>query len=216
MSREINSIHMKIFMTYLGATIIASFILVSCGQNNDKQKELELKERELALKERELALKEKDTSVAIQKESQPSLKETAKLSNEAIISGKAPTIEVEKKCDSKYQFSGKLIGVFNYGMPCAYPYLKIFSDEGKSINLFLDGNLDNFKINNQKFFKWSDNKINNFLENDESSSGQFPSDAIDVSYLNKKFLFCCYKQRLECGDDPNSPKDYFCKQILSQ
>jgi hypothetical protein len=48
---------MKNIMTILVA-IITSFIMVSCGENNNKQKELELKERELALKEKELALKE--------------------------------------------------------------------------------------------------------------------------------------------------------------
>lgn len=37
-------------------------MMVSCGQNSNKQKELELKERELALKEKELALKEKDST----------------------------------------------------------------------------------------------------------------------------------------------------------
>jgi hypothetical protein len=37
-------------------------LLISCGQNETKQKELELKEKELALKEREIALKEKDTT----------------------------------------------------------------------------------------------------------------------------------------------------------
>jgi hypothetical protein len=46
----------------LGATIIASFIMVGCGQDSNKQKELELKERELALNEKKLALKEKDSS----------------------------------------------------------------------------------------------------------------------------------------------------------
>ena len=40
---------------------ISTFIL-SCNQNETKQKELELKERELALKEKEFALKEKDTA----------------------------------------------------------------------------------------------------------------------------------------------------------
>ena len=51
---------MKNILTFLGATIIASFIMVSCSQNSNKQKELELKERELALKEKELSLKEKE------------------------------------------------------------------------------------------------------------------------------------------------------------
>ena len=36
--------------------------MVGCGQDSNKQKELELKERELALNEKKLALKEKDSS----------------------------------------------------------------------------------------------------------------------------------------------------------
>ena len=39
---------------------IAVATLLSCGQNDTKQKELELKEKELALKEKELNLREKD------------------------------------------------------------------------------------------------------------------------------------------------------------
>lgn len=53
---------MKNTLTILGAMIIVSFMMLSCGQNNIKQKELELKDRELALKEKELALKEKGIS----------------------------------------------------------------------------------------------------------------------------------------------------------
>ena len=45
----------------MGAMIITSLILVSCGQNSNKQKELELEKRELALKEKELALAKKDS-----------------------------------------------------------------------------------------------------------------------------------------------------------
>jgi len=37
-------------------------LLLSCGQSDTKQKELELREREVALKEKELALKESDTT----------------------------------------------------------------------------------------------------------------------------------------------------------
>ncbi len=43
---------------------------LSCGQNENKQKELELKERELALKEKEFALKQKDSS-NIQNQAKP-------------------------------------------------------------------------------------------------------------------------------------------------
>jgi len=53
---------MKNFRTILSTIVVASFILISCGQNSNKQKEIELKERELALKEKELAVKEKRIS----------------------------------------------------------------------------------------------------------------------------------------------------------
>ena len=73
MSRKFNIIQMKNITIILGAMLIASTILFSCGQNSNKQKELELKERELALKEKELALKERGISVTdsvIQKKEQ--------------------------------------------------------------------------------------------------------------------------------------------------
>lgn len=41
--------------------LFAIATLLSCGQDDTKQKELELKERELALKEKELNLKQKET-----------------------------------------------------------------------------------------------------------------------------------------------------------
>ena len=40
--------------------VVVTFL--SCGQNDTKQKELELKEKELALKEKELNLREKDSA----------------------------------------------------------------------------------------------------------------------------------------------------------
>ncbi len=46
-------------MKYL--LVIFTFAFLSCGQNETKQKELELKERELALKEKEFALKQSDS-----------------------------------------------------------------------------------------------------------------------------------------------------------
>ena len=39
-----------------------STLIISCGHNNNKEKELELKERELALKEKEFALKYSDSA----------------------------------------------------------------------------------------------------------------------------------------------------------
>lgn len=44
-------------MTNLGVILFTSFTLFSCGSNNTKQKELELREREIAIKEKELVIK---------------------------------------------------------------------------------------------------------------------------------------------------------------
>jgi hypothetical protein len=49
-------------MRHLILIMATAIFITSCGQNDTKQKELELKERELALKEKELALKTSDTS----------------------------------------------------------------------------------------------------------------------------------------------------------
>lgn len=48
----------------LSKNLIPLFVLLlmSCGQNDTKQKELDLKEKELVLKEKEFALKEKDAT----------------------------------------------------------------------------------------------------------------------------------------------------------
>src|ERR1035437_9179840 len=55
----------------LSKNLIPLFVLllISCGQNDTKQKELELKERELALKEKELASKENASSSKIPSDS---------------------------------------------------------------------------------------------------------------------------------------------------
>lgn len=44
-------------------TLTFSLLLISCGQNETKQKELELKERELTIKEKKLAIKGKESNL---------------------------------------------------------------------------------------------------------------------------------------------------------
>ncbi|MBL0202164.1 MAG: hypothetical protein IPP81_19010 [Chitinophagaceae bacterium] len=48
-------------MRHIIILLTISLFLMSCGQNDTKQKELELKEKELALKQKELELKEKES-----------------------------------------------------------------------------------------------------------------------------------------------------------
>ncbi len=52
-------------MRHIILTLSITFLIISCGHNYNKQKELELKERELALKEKELELKEKTPSKTV-------------------------------------------------------------------------------------------------------------------------------------------------------
>jgi hypothetical protein len=58
-----NIMFMKKNMTSLAAILIALIFFVCCGQDSNRQKQLELKEKELALKEKELELKEKKLSI---------------------------------------------------------------------------------------------------------------------------------------------------------
>lgn len=48
-------------MQYIILTLSLAVFIISCGQNDNTQKEFELKERELALKEKEFELKEKNS-----------------------------------------------------------------------------------------------------------------------------------------------------------
>lgn len=115
---------------------------------------------------------------------------------------------VEKKCESKNQLLGKLIDA-TYDM-CGLR-IHILTDKGEEWI-----NLDNYavKIDNQRLFKWSNNKIKNFIEDVDNWDLPFPSDAIEASYLNKKYIFCCTKKSLECGDDPSAKTDS-CTQIFT-
>jgi len=65
-------------MRHIIFLLIVSMFFISCGQDESKQKELELKERELALKERELNFKEKDlnssTNISVNETLQASFK----------------------------------------------------------------------------------------------------------------------------------------------
>ena len=123
---------------------------------------------------------------------------------------------VEKKCDSKYQLSGELAGVDYDGMPCAYVYLEINYEDGSDWwqyeTFYLDGNYENVEINGKKLFKWSDDKIKNFIE---TSDDDFPDDAIDTSLLNKEYIFCYDDEKqLNCKDE--EIEVYFYKQIVSK
>lgn len=66
-------------MRHIFSFLIFIMIVLSCNQNNNKQKELELKEKELQLKEKELALKEKSLSSDTTKNSDQKNIQTTKI-----------------------------------------------------------------------------------------------------------------------------------------
>lgn len=65
---EFNLYRMKSNLLVIIMPLVASILIVSCGQNSSNKTELELIEWELSLQEREMALKEKDLALQFQKE----------------------------------------------------------------------------------------------------------------------------------------------------
>lgn len=120
---------MKKLMTILVPTIIASFIIIGCGENSNKQKELELKEREL--KEKEISLKEKDST---------NLKAVAK---ETL---KEETLQVTKKLPSDTKVLTMTFEDYSEG---DFPHLifkDISSDEEYDFMFLSDNNLNGVSI----------------------------------------------------------------------
>ena len=88
-------------MRQLLKVLTLSFLIVSCGQSDTKQKELELKERELALKEKELSLKEKET-----------------------VPDSAKALNQTSPKDESSSINNQLTNVFKISMPVTYINLK--------------------------------------------------------------------------------------------
>ncbi len=173
---------MKNIMTFLGATIIASFIFVSCGQTSNKEKELELKERELALKEKEMYLDSIDKSKKVE----------TTISNS--VNTTTPTKEVVEKnkpTQNKTVDRDKFIGKFTWSGQCARgcSYRHIFQTNGKVKTTFesaegSETNIDNWsvdengkviKMGNEKwFYKFSNGKI-------KLTSCEYPLDTHELS-----------------------------------
>lgn len=82
--------------------IIFTFALLSCGQNETKQKELELKERELALKEKELVLREKDSSHLIPAAQEVKINDTVPVIKKSLTDGKIMTMTFEEYSEGDY------------------------------------------------------------------------------------------------------------------
>ena len=82
--------------------LISVAALFSCGQNDTKQKELELKERELALKEKEFASKQNDTSHLIPAAQVAKKNDTVPVIKKAPADGKIMTMTFEEYSEGDY------------------------------------------------------------------------------------------------------------------
>ena len=71
-------------MRHIIFLLTISLIIMSCGQTDTKQKELELKERELALKEKELLLKQSDTVTSRIKATDTAIKSATPIQEEKL------------------------------------------------------------------------------------------------------------------------------------
>lgn len=82
--------------------ICITVLVLSCGQTDTKQKELELKERELALKEKEFASKQNDTSHLIPATQEAKKNDTVPVIKKAPADGKVMTMIFEEYSEGDY------------------------------------------------------------------------------------------------------------------
>jgi len=87
-------------MKYL--LVIFTFAFLSCGQNETKQKELELKERELAIKEKEFAAKLNDSSHLMPATQEAKKIDTVPIIKKAPADGKIMTMTFEEYSEGDY------------------------------------------------------------------------------------------------------------------
>ena len=135
--------------------ILTIFTLLSCSQNETKQKELELKERELALKEKELQLKENGN----QKDTVAVTTTTTPVTQNAPLNITYQTQEISQNVDMQY-FTGKnLLFYFDEKTKgkiiidnVTYPLTsEKRTDKGKFVNYTYTGNNVTIKAINGKF-----------------------------------------------------------------
>jgi hypothetical protein len=88
------------YMKYL--FLIFTLALLSCGQDETKQKELALKEREIALKEKELALREKDSSHLIPTAQEVKKNDTVPVIKKPLTDEKTMTMTFEEYSEGDY------------------------------------------------------------------------------------------------------------------
>ena len=152
-------------MQHLVFLLTISLLLMSCGQNETKQKELELKERELNLKEKELKLKLNDTTTSSIKNSNANNSEGNNLyANCEILNKWLSSIGVKATIDTTTLKKARLnvsnyvsapnfkpayyeSGIERYSKPpkisvkSDYIFLDFRNDEEDALHIFLGNNL---------------------------------------------------------------------------
>ena len=118
-------------MRHITLLLTISLFIISCGQTDTKQKELELKERELAIKEKELEIDSIKHSVSAEANSKTSS-----------IADSKPSITVNTTTESeKNTDRSRFIGTYQWSGNCprGCDYTYVFSDNGKVIVTFESG-----------------------------------------------------------------------------
>jgi hypothetical protein len=121
-------------------------------------------------------------------------------------------IKAQTQQNANIKLYGKITDVYYSEPPCSYVYLKVLTSTGKKLDVYID-EPDKLKLDNQNFFKWSSEKIYTSHENLAEAEVKVIKDAYNTNFINKTYTLYCYKDLLQCGDDPSNPKDYFCNKI---
>lgn len=192
---------MKNIFIISGAIVIFSIVHIGCGQDSNKQKELELKEKELALKEKELALKEKGISTTRPTEAP----------NNSTPNSKAKNNEETPNSNGE-----KFLGLWKYDNN---GFIKITKDNSGKFK-FQDGR--NYENNNESSISWQTDEdvyakfLNGKLEGKyriwEGSAFDAYSDInfnLQLKTDNKLF----FKTKIKTGGGANYNESYVATKI---
>jgi len=178
---------MKKIVTNIIAIPFVLFILISCSQNDNHTKEIELKEKEIALKQKELDLKEKQLSVdsanKVNSKKNTDLKSDIKSHNEDNHSKSKLIINTQSIAGTIGQVTFQLKGktLFYFETKPKRGKIIINDTEYDLSKLSFDSKKGSYKISgNQVVIKTSNCKYDNSRGGD-CAYGTFPSVTITLN-----------------------------------
>ena len=123
--------------------LILSLSIISCGQNDTKQKELDIKEKELALKEKGVALKEKEINADSSAKSNALANSTTPEQMILDIRSEFKRINSIRLTTKKYNFHCDTDGTITY-----------YTDNGKIVKIAIDwGFMGDYSTKSEYYYK---------------------------------------------------------------